>query len=290
MKMKKSVVLLVTFFLFVILSGCGIQKGEVILNYGEAEKVELKKDYPAVVWESGDTNIADVTAGSIQGKGPGSTVVKATVDGKTVAEFNVTVNMVEITGLFLDQQKVELDADGSTQVKYSLVPDDASDYGITWKSINTDIATVDQEGNITAVSPGTTSVICSTKSGILATCEVVVKAPAAKELLNKHEKGLFEYMVNDMLTSFYNPSAVRIRNIYGSKDLLDTMYTIEIQGTNRLGGTLFKQYLISISKGKYSNLDMSDYFNYKATPISTSVMDYSKINNALEEYWAEKGM
>ena len=289
--MKKAVMLTLMLVLLLAFSACGVEQKSVSVNYGETAKIELSKEYADLKWESADTSIATVNNGVVKGIGPGSTTVTATSNDKTVAEVTVEVTIVDITGIFLNQESVSLKEDETTEIKYVLVPENASDYGITWKSVNIDIATVTENGKVTAVSPGTTTIICSSPQGIMATCELTVQEPSAIELLNEREAKLFDYLVHRMLNSFYNASAVRIRNIYGTDSAIDIAFTLDIQGTNKMGGTLFKQYMIMVTESGYSYFDISDYFNASsATPIDPAIMDFSKINAALSEYWASNSI
>lgn len=289
--MRKTITLLLVLLTLLLLAACGMKQQSVSLNYGETTKVELDKEYPDMTWSVADEEIVSVSDGKITGVAPGKTTVTVMSKGKPVVEIEANVNIVEITGIFLNQSSLTLNLEESSQLKYSLVPDNASDYGITWKTVNEDIAKVTEDGTIQAKGAGTTTIICSSKSGVMGTCEVTVLPPSAIELLNDRERRLFEYMTQTMLPSFYNASAVRIRNIYGNTSTIDTVFTLDIQGTNKLGGTLFKQYMVMILNDKYSCFDISESFNKSnANVTDKSVMDYSKINAALEEYWSNSSI
>ena len=291
--MKKIIIPLLLAVIMLSLNGCGVKQQSIAINYGETAEAELGKEYPALTWTTADKEIADVNGGRITGIAPGKTTVTAMSKGKPVVEISVEVNTVEITGIFLNQSTLTLESQEETQLKYSLVPENASDYGISWKSVNEDIASVDENGEVKAVGIGMTTIICSSASGVMGTCEVTVNPPSAIELLNERERGLFGYMTQSMLTSFYNASAVRIRNIYGTESTADTVWTLDIQGTNKLGGTLFKQYTIIYdrSNGSYTYVDVSSLFNQSnAIALDRSIVDYAKLNAALEEYWKNSGM
>ena len=208
--------------------------------------------------------------------------------------ISVSVKIIDISAILFSQKNVEIELDESMQLQYMLMPDNASDYGLSWKSANTEIAEVDDTGNIRAVSPGTTTIVCSTPSGVIDTCEVIVKEPSAIEQLNEEEAKVFqEYLKN--IQSFYNAPAARIKALisiekkgdsagkpYTAKDVLFT----SIQGTNRLGGTLFKYYL-GVAGFEIPNQDFMtkkiDGVNYIEIP--SEFMDIGKINAAIEEYW-----
>ena len=67
---------------------------------------------------------------------------------------------------------------GSEQLSATILPTDATDKSVTWSIDNTDVATVDENGNVTAVAPGTATITVSTvDGGYTATCEVTVEEP-----------------------------------------------------------------------------------------------------------------
>ena len=57
----------------------------------------------------------------------------------------------------------------------TVAPDTATDKTVTWSSNATDVATVDANGKVTAVKPGTATITAATDNGKTATCEVTVK-------------------------------------------------------------------------------------------------------------------
>ncbi len=68
-----------------------------------------------------------------------------------------------------------LEPGNSYLMQATVSPEDASDKSVTWSSANEEIATVDQEGNVTAVSIGFTDIIAVTNYGdFQATCNINV--------------------------------------------------------------------------------------------------------------------
>lgn len=296
--MKKIISLVLAFVMCLSLCACGAEKQTVEINYGEEHTIELKKQQEGIVWETANSDIVTVQDGIVTGIAPGNAVVTATKDGKSIAEISVSVNLVDITAILFSQKNVEIELEESMQLQYVLMPDNASDYGLSWKSANTEIAEVDDNGNIRAVAPGTTTIVCSTPNGILDTCEVVVKEPSAIEQLNEYEKWMFDVMIEKFLPSFYNAPAARIRKIESwwndTEDYSEKMYLlVNMQGTNRFGGTTYKDYVIMCEKdmAKSSYIPMfTDDGLYNRSKGSTGLtestkLDYTKINAALEEYW-----
>lgn len=62
----------------------------------------------------------------------------------------------------------------------SVLPEDAADKTYTWSSANEEIATVDENGKVTAVAAGTVKITTTAKdgSGVKAECDVTVKTAA----------------------------------------------------------------------------------------------------------------
>lgn len=125
----------------------------------------------------------------------------------------------------------------------------------------------------------------------------------AKDKLAEAEDGVFQskcasYVFDFVKDSgFYNPSAVRVldasyadeNDAYSILLGVDGILYLRIQGTNKLGGTLTKEYAILIG-GKedgnaYSNEDSGQ--NYKDTD---KVIDVPTINKMLQKYWIDYGL
>ncbi len=301
---KRIVTVIVVLTLCLLISGCA-EKGTLEITYDEATQIQLKKEYQGLIWESSAPEIAAVENGVVTGKGPGQAVITAKQDGKTVAEYTVNVSVVKISDLFLQSEELTLKLEETATLSYTLFPTDASDYGISYTSINPEIAEVDQDGKITAVAPGKTKIVVSTEDGITANCTVTVDEPTALEQLNDDELRFFNYLTNTALRSFYNASAVRFRAIYAMKSATSddvsavlsdfALMLADIQGTNKLGGTLYRYYMVMPPKEDgnggflypcvedYNPFDSTDSIEYVEMPIN--VLDYRKLNAALDEYW-----
>ncbi len=117
-------------------------------------------------WVSGDTSIATVgTGGKVTAKGKGETTITATLKNSNpaiTATFQVTVTdgtdpgpapdpEVPVTGVVLSKRNLTLELGQSETLTATVQPSDASDKSVTWSSRDTSVATVDQNGNVTAV-------------------------------------------------------------------------------------------------------------------------------------------
>ncbi len=84
--------------------------------------------------------------------------------------------LVSETSITLDYQELELDGNESKQLTATVLPENAHDKSVTWRSSNTSVAAVDQTGRVTARTNGTTIITAqSAHLGLTASCTVTVK-------------------------------------------------------------------------------------------------------------------
>ena len=79
----------------------------------------------------------------------------------------------------LNQTTLELTKGKNSTLNYSVSPSHATDKSVTWSSSNESVATVNQDGIITAVAVGTCTITCSANDGsnVKATCTVTTLDP-----------------------------------------------------------------------------------------------------------------
>lgn len=92
---------------------------------------------------------------------------------KWIHEISVMLTGTPPTGVILDKNAVNLPVGGSVQLRATIVPDDATNKSVTWSSSNSEIATVDNNGMVSVVGPGTAGITVTTVVGdMTATCIV----------------------------------------------------------------------------------------------------------------------
>ena len=132
-------------------------------------------------WSSSDPNIATVDqTGKVTAVAAGTVTIYAEAnDGSGVkGECTVAISTVPVSSITLDKTAVTIIAGQTANVSVTeVLPADATDKTYTWSSDNEDIATVDQNGVITAVATGTANITATANdgSGKKATCTVTVK-------------------------------------------------------------------------------------------------------------------
>jgi 6-phosphogluconolactonase (cycloisomerase 2 family) len=100
----------------------------------------------------------------------------------TLTSADFTSTYVAVTSLSLNTSSLSLSVGGIAGfLTATLSPATASDPFVTWNSSDTAVATVDQNGNVTAVSAGTATVTATSadNTGAIASCAVTVSGPNA---------------------------------------------------------------------------------------------------------------
>ena len=101
------------------------------------------------------------------------------VTEKTVTVYDGTY-VVPVTGVLLDESSITLDVGGSKTLAATVTPENATNKKVRWTSDNETVATVSEDGVVTAVAGGTAVITATTHDGLFtATCTVTVNAPDA---------------------------------------------------------------------------------------------------------------
>ncbi|WP_051656712.1 starch-binding protein [Butyrivibrio sp. AE3004] len=139
-----------------------------------------------VTWSSSDNSIAEVSAeGLIKAKKKGSCIITVTTkDGGFKDDCKVTVTKkVKVEGVKLNKSKKTLTEGKTFALKATLKPKKATISDVKWSSSDKNVATVDENGVVTAVSKGTATITVTTVEGnYKATCKISVKKPKTKKI------------------------------------------------------------------------------------------------------------
>lgn len=131
-----------------------------------------------VRYASSDLKVASVSAtGEITARGVGSADITVTTEeGLYKAVCHVTV-VIPVEKVVISKENVRIGVGERAQLSATVLPEDATNKNIVWKSENNDVAYM-LENNVVGVAPGTTSVIAMTEDGKVSdTCVVTVTAP-----------------------------------------------------------------------------------------------------------------
>lgn len=155
----------------------------------------------------------------------------------------------KVTSIVLSNDTIDVTI-GQTYSLSAIILPENSDESITWQSTNEEIATVDSNGNITAVSIGDATIVVSSKSGVSSSCKVSVVDKPAYDKLNDTEKKFVDTFVKKAIGYFKAPDSVSIRKIAeyeGNSKTGGDFWMIEISSTNSFGGTDVGAYYLSMN-------------------------------------------
>lgn len=166
---------------FVPISSISFDKTELILGEGEsaslvAAVMPVNATDKTVLWSSPDWKYATVDqSGKVTAWEKGAVTIRAYACGK-IATCKVTVvaNKVAVTSVTLDKTTLDLQEGESTTLSATVLPENATDKTVTWSSSNTSVATVDENGKVTAITAGTTTIKAQAEEQF-STCSVTVK-------------------------------------------------------------------------------------------------------------------
>jgi uncharacterized protein YjdB len=133
-----------------------------------------------VSWSTSNKAIATLDDNIVTGIAPGEAIITATTeDGGFQATCNVTVLPVAISSISLNKHTLSLPNGTTEQLFVTINPPEAPKQDLMWSSNNNNIATVSNDGVVTAIAPGTTTITVITADGKHSDrCTVTVTAVA----------------------------------------------------------------------------------------------------------------
>lgn len=170
-------------------TGLTLNKTATSLARGDSETLTYTvtptdADAYTVSWKSSNADVASVdNTGKITAVGKGTATITVTLtrtaDQTTIEKTCAVTVTVPLEGITLNVSSLDLDEGEMAQLSVTPTPSDAELGTVTWSSSDKSVATVDDNGEVTAVAAGTTT-ITARAGNQSATCTVVVnKVPVA---------------------------------------------------------------------------------------------------------------
>lgn len=286
----------------VAVSGVSLSKTTLSLVEGGSETLTAtvapsNATNKAVSWKSSDAGTATVDSnGKVTAVKAGSaTITVTTSDGGKTATCSVIVTAKEVVveGLAIDPATLEIKEGLTAQMKVVLTPAEASEPAIKWKSTNTEAATVDDSGLVTALKEGKTRIVATVDgTQIEAICEVTVTPDdALKGIEFTAAKVEVNVGATQALEIAYTPSYAANKNVtFSSSDAsvatVDASGTVTaikggettITATSEEGGftaTCVVAVTSSVTSGLYYNLGWDLYRD-------GTKLDFAPLGNAID--------
>ena len=196
--------------------------GAVDLNGGTAEAKIKAKVYPInlpdkkITWKSSDDNIAKIDSGGNRtAQNPGKATLTAMLySQKKSATATLSVRQ-PVTGIFMPTSTITLYTGGEGRLlQTEIFPKNATNQNITWKSKNTKIARVDENGRVKPVGVGMTEITATTEDGgFEAKCFVnVVNSYVDVQTLSVKNTDAMTIKVGDSVNAIVTVSPSNARN------------------------------------------------------------------------------
>ena len=170
----------------------------------------------AIRYYSSSESIVKVdSSGNITGVRVGKASITIAAETKSII-YNVTVvDNVKLTGISVNQSYT-INEGATAKLTVTYTPSNASNKGVTWKSSNNDIVTVDGAGNIKGISSGTATItVTSSEGGYSATSKITVNAVdrTLKGITLSKSTLTLEIGKSETLTVNYNPTNAKNKNV-----------------------------------------------------------------------------
>ncbi len=200
----------------IAVTGVTVDPSSVILGIGKTQQLTAKV-FPAdatnqnVSWDSSDYGMATVnSSGLVSAVAPGfATITATTEDGGHSDTCFVTVSevVVAVSGVVVTPSSITLKRGDEQQLTAVVLPLGATNQNVSWSSNNEGVATVDDNGLVTAVAAGAATITVTTEDGeFTATCTVTVVVPVTGVALALHSLTLVEGGATGLLTVTITPA------------------------------------------------------------------------------------
>ncbi len=162
--------------------GIKINLTNISLVVGEGKKIEISSlpdglNISDLIYTSSDESIVTVDElGNLKALKAGTvTITVKSRDGKYTTNCSVTVTAseVEVESIAINGASA-VTVGNSIKLTVTIKPDNAEAQKLTWKSSDTSIATVDENGNVKGLKAGTVTITVTTPNGKTATKKITV--------------------------------------------------------------------------------------------------------------------
>lgn len=135
-----------------------------------------------IIWTSDNESVATVAGGVVTGVAVGTATITATSaendtirDTATITVENGEPEIVEVESVSVKPAELSLTEEDTRKLAHSITPSNATNQNVSWSSDNEAVATVSQEGTVTAIKEGTANITVTTENNNkTAVCEVTV--------------------------------------------------------------------------------------------------------------------
>ena len=160
-------------------------------NY-DSNIISVGSDGTVTGLAAGTTNLKIIVEGTIQETDPSGNNASRVETFTGNCQISVTEKKVDVKSISLDNTSLTLAEGGVASLKATVAPDDAGNKAVTWTSSNAGVATVDNNGTVTAKKEGTAQITVASveNPAITAVCTVTVMKKTDSRTLSLSQSNL----------------------------------------------------------------------------------------------------
>lgn len=225
-----------------------------------------------VTWASSDETKATVVNGHVTALAAGTpTITVTTTDGGFTATCELTISNVAVTGVSLNKDAATIytgSVGNTVQLTPTIAPANATINTVSWESSDEAVATVDENGLVTAVAEGTATItVTTTEGGFTATCAITVEAAPGSA-----EKPYTIAQAIDAIDNGGDVNGVYVKGIISQIDSYNSNY-MSITYWISEDGTTENQFEVYSGKG----LNGADFSSIEDLQLGDVVVVYGNI-------------
>ena len=277
-------------------TGITLDKNKVALDMSGTKTTKLNATIQpsnanrntGITWNSSNTGVATVDqSGNVTAKANGMTTITATTQNGKSASCTVTVTTA-ITSLTVSPTSKTLKTGETVQLTATKNPSTATE-GITWTSSNSSVATVNQNGLVTAKGSGTATItVKSSTGGKSATAKITVSNPVQTKTYSP-KKYYGNWLADYGETSFTGYKEWATYDLGGSYNIQSLSGSITIQMTSYGKAERFCTFGVKIEAYNGSSWDIiykrtteyGDWTTSGSCKISENIEGFKDINDVI---------
>ncbi len=248
----------------------------------EATVLPTNATNKAVSWASSNPAVVSVDSnGLVTGVGVGTAAVAVTtVDGNKTASCSVTVEepFIAVESVSLNKSSTELFKGETETLAATIFPANATNHQLGWVSSNTSVATVDSNGLVTAINPGTATISTVTADGgKIASCSVNVTLQLLTTLIQEQ---LHQNLGSYFIASTTDTTVDAIIQSGKRKTNIRDVFTIEL--VQQMLSDIDEDYQlqrIDIGSSSYTGQDILENIQDRADEIKKDIVLLADNNN-----------
>jgi len=163
--------------------GINLSSSSVDLEVNEsiminASVIPPNATYKNLTWTSINPSIATVSNGNITAISEGTCIIKVETEKKKITRViavNVHSKVIPVEKIIIENNNIELYVGDTSKINYSILPENATNKNLSFKSENPNVAAFDENNEIVGVEEGNTTIVVSSNNGIKESINVTVK-------------------------------------------------------------------------------------------------------------------